>query len=1152
MGLLEHIRHALFMPRRVMHGLYAPHGPHGEGRFGPCTTVRPNIFMAQQLLQWLTVLSSTAGAFFTGALRRATLRGASPGITFFASSDAATDSTPPGIGGFMHGYYWYLALTAEMVRWLHISVLELVATGFSTIIYGSMLPPTARLGLGADASATATTFTRQTERSEMLMLSHHEFLGSPKFQAVVARADLCHLRGDSNLAADAVSRGNWDVFFRMCRDLRIRPQQVQLPDECKAILHRILGHAIRLGRPVRPNSYVSTPTIIPDNLLPYVTLEPRAQDGKRPALSPAEGDRKRSTQAGNSSPRCEMCRAALPPELFGLGRCPCCVDYDGAGESLLMAALDSLWQGDVGVDRVFAYRQLASHLGIANAKTPTFAAIDAVLARRLWPSRFSRDEDAWRSYEAKASNFRTWNKLIPHLPDLTMRHRYQVASAPLTLLEREEVAAGLATMLLAANRERRATLDRSMARLADLCSRHCRLCGALLLDPHVPAELSGRGRCPCCVDYDGPGRYAAAKRDLPAEETLSRESTPCASSRLHTSKRRAFQLAPTSATSLAPLRLQPARADASSSVRVQHPPPPRVPVVVVGGQRFAAPLQRERHVSKRKLAMTGFAHSRALALASVDATPEQVRQLQAAVLATHELAEYGAAHGTLDKDDHAWEYWERFSKQYGWDPLISPDFARTHPHEVSQRLAIFQAWVYPQLRGRQQADAKPRSVFNGYVLAIVRILGREHVPMPKAKVIERSLAGIMRTFKAIHGHEALMPGRKQPFTPAMWARVEALAEGTPLPGRAAWSPASRLRDRNLLRLGRVLWRTGHRLGEIVWHPSGEINYLTRACVSISKADGRKIGQPSAADWRALTAGDCILLAPCTSKSDQFGEEHCPFPSVLPFDGLGTDAAAGIRDIELEQPCHADARQTTPLFCDAAGAPYSYAMLHNDLRALLTALYGRKFAGAFSWHSIRIGLACALCAADAPDAVIQLICRWASPDSLKVYRQMGIEKNIFWVSKAHSVTFDATRVNNIPALDRMSEMSEQITAFDGDMLSPLPQAATPHSPVPRPLLRPTHSFTIPGGSVQAHSSDTEGLVGLSVLVPKSYWAASDIAANEPARIPCVIAAECAREFRHPDGTRSRTYLIEWRSQYFPIKRESLLRACLTASQRASLN
>ena len=77
MGLLEHIRHALFMPRRVMHGLYAPHGPDGEGRLGPCTTIRPNLFMAKQLLHWLSMLSSRAGAFFTGALKRATVHASS-------------------------------------------------------------------------------------------------------------------------------------------------------------------------------------------------------------------------------------------------------------------------------------------------------------------------------------------------------------------------------------------------------------------------------------------------------------------------------------------------------------------------------------------------------------------------------------------------------------------------------------------------------------------------------------------------------------------------------------------------------------------------------------------------------------------------------------------------------------------------------------------------------------------------------------------------------------------------------------------------------------------------------------------------------------------------------------------------------------------
>jgi hypothetical protein len=291
-----------------------------------------------------------------------------------------------------------------------------------------------------------------------------------------------------------------------------------------------------------------------------------------------------------------------------------------------------------------------------------------------------------------------------------------------------------------------------------------------------------------------------------------------------------------------------------------------------------------------------------------------------------------------------------------------------------------------------------------------------------------------------------------------------------------------------------------------------------------------------------------LLAPCTSKSDQFGEEHCPFPSILPFDGLETSAAAAVRDIELEQPCTPDMRRKTPLFCDTHGAPYSYAMLHNDLRAVLTAIFGARFAKAFSWHSIRIGLACALCAADAPDAVIQLICRWASPDSLKVYRQMGIEKNMFWVAKAHAVTFDATRVNNLPALDHMEHMCAQAAVFH-DATSAPATPATPATPLPTP--RVVRVYAIHGGTVQAHPCDREGVVGLHVLVPRTFWSVHDISAQEPARIACEVIAECAREFQHPDGERTRTYLLAWNSQYFPIKRAALLDRCLTGAQRAGL-
>ena len=77
-GLLEHVRHALRMPKRVMHGLYFPHGPHGESKQGPSTLVHPNFFMATQLNNWCLFLASRAGSFFTAALSRTSLPAATP------------------------------------------------------------------------------------------------------------------------------------------------------------------------------------------------------------------------------------------------------------------------------------------------------------------------------------------------------------------------------------------------------------------------------------------------------------------------------------------------------------------------------------------------------------------------------------------------------------------------------------------------------------------------------------------------------------------------------------------------------------------------------------------------------------------------------------------------------------------------------------------------------------------------------------------------------------------------------------------------------------------------------------------------------------------------------------------------------------------
>ena len=366
------------------------------------------------------------------------------------------------------------------------------------------------------------------------------------------------------------------------------------------------------------------------------------------------------------------------------------------------------------------------------------------------------------------------------------------------------------------------------------------------------------------------------------------------------------------------------------------------------------------------------------------------------------------------KDDQSWDSWAEFCEVYGWDTLFLPAEASSRPDLVVSRLALFVLWVYPRIVGRGGPDAKPRSAYN-YVISVIRICQRNHgVPMPRLKLVEPSVRSLLRNYKEIYSVQALTARRRQPMLPKMWQQIEAAPNGIRLPRGRPWDPIGNLNDRNILRLGRVLWRSGHRLGEIVRSDLNEINYLTRFSCTYS-ISGVLVTDPSAAQLRMLKVGDFVLLEPCASKPDQFGEEHSPFPSVLPF----TDplSAAAERDIELERPCHGkDARRKMALFANASGTPYTYACLNPRLHELLEGLFGAAVSSTLSWHSIWIGLACALHAAGCPDAVIQLICRWASEASLKVYRLLGVTAHVDWCNRAARAQFEATRVNNLPALD----------------------------------------------------------------------------------------------------------------------------------------
>ena len=199
--------------------------------------------------------------------------------------------------------------------------------------------------------------------------------------------------------------------------------------------------------------------------------------------------------------------------------------------------------------------------------------------------------------------------------------------------------------------------------------------------------------------------------------------------------------------------------------------------------------------------------------------------------------------------------------------------------------------------------------------------------------------------------------------------------------------------------------------------SNELTYFVRSDVAW-RIDGIIYADPSPEQLRKLTSGrDCAFLSPCRSKTDVGGVEWAPFPSILPYDAsLPTNAAAALLDLELNEPCHAGARDRTPLYADARGEPYTHGVLDAWLHRVLAALYDEPTACVHSWHSLRIGLACALAAADVPDAHIQLICRWASADSLKTYRRLGVERNVAYTDAAERAVVDTMQSGNIPIID----------------------------------------------------------------------------------------------------------------------------------------
>ena len=413
-----------------------------------------------------------------------------------------------------------------------------------------------------------------------------------------------------------------------------------------------------------------------------------------------------------------------------------------------------------------------------------------------------------------------------------------------------------------------------------------------------------------------------------------------------------------------------------------------------------------------------FANQRAAALAadnSEGAFHCPVELLASLCGASDEWVDYGVNAATFEKDDLAWSHWVRFcTTVLDTTPYRTAAMMLSDPGREADLLGMFTLWIYPQLVPRSNARrwANPRSAL-AHARAIIRTFGRWGVRMPTVKALLARTHGLMRAYINVYGPHALTPSRKEPWLRSMTTDVAGIPAGSTIGGRE-WQPTGAL-ETSVVDLICILYYTALRFAEAAKHLSGEIRYIVRdSLVWHIAAVAASLKDPSVADLNTVRPGDSFEIIVPLSKSDQFGEIHCPFPIPIEFSRDSLSAFQRILAIELREPCHGTARESRPLIARPDGQPYTHGILDPTLHAVLVFLYGEQVARRYSWHSMRIGLACALRAAGCPPDVIMLICRWMSVKSLHSYSRKGLSEHIEWTAKALAANVDARQAATFAA------------------------------------------------------------------------------------------------------------------------------------------
>ena len=365
----------------------------------------------------------------------------------------------------------------------------------------------------------------------------------------------------------------------------------------------------------------------------------------------------------------------------------------------------------------------------------------------------------------------------------------------------------------------------------------------------------------------------------------------------------------------------------------------------------------------------------------------------------------------------AWKYWVRYCNSLNTTPWrddhaanagVDPDgYQREVTLWVNALPAIHE--MMPPRTGRKH-PARPSSALKN-LREVQSVLRDNGCCPPPCKGVNKRCLLMMQEYLRQNGQEALLPQQKEAFTNPIIAAIlscEGPASGQGPRLRREWDWRS-WDGRTWNAIVHVEAQTGMRNEEITSPPDG----FSKRDLSFAHLSwlykGKKRASLFKLELLSLAEGDYAILTPAPSKCDPFGMRWGTKPIWLPFHPTKwLCAARALRDIELHCGTTDELRASTPLFRRADGRPlgrsYTAALLEKFLKLVLPPGEHKRY----SMHSFRAYLCNALDAVGLRDDEIQAMLRWASPDSIKIYRETKSEQFARWLDAACNASFTAAR------------------------------------------------------------------------------------------------------------------------------------------------